>query len=94
MKKILFVLGAVAFLAVPSWAQLYNDKHDATVNSVDRAAMQATEMYSDVPAAGAKEEALTQDVRYQNMTEPMNEANEHHFDEGAKDTTIVDKSEK
>jgi hypothetical protein len=92
IRYFLFVL-VVILLTVPSWAQIYDGKQEEMVGTMDRAIYQVNDMWADVPIAGADEDVKPQDVRYQNMTVPLNEANERHFVEGAKATTIVDKAE-
>jgi hypothetical protein len=89
LKYFLFVC-VVVLLVAPSWAQIYQDKYEEMVGPMDRAANQVNELYADMPEVGAEEDAMPQDVRYQNMTEPMNEANEHHFDQGKGFKTIGD----
>jgi hypothetical protein len=92
-KYFLFVC-AIVLLIVPSWAQLYEGKQDEMVAPMDRAINQANEMYADFPFPGDKEDAIPQEVRYQEMTEPVNGANERHFEEGRHAQTIVEREEK
>ena len=83
MKTGVMVLGVMILSAVSAQAQVYDDRHDVMVNSMDRAIEQSDEDYKNVPIAGAAEDAKTQDVRYEGMTAPMNTANERHLDAGA-----------
>jgi hypothetical protein len=46
---------------------------------MDRAASQHAAIYANVANPGEEEESLPQDARYTNMTEPMEEANDQHF---------------
>jgi hypothetical protein len=89
LRYFLFVCALVMLMA-PSWAQIYEDKYEEMVGPMDRAGNQSIEMYADVPAAGAEEDAMPQDVRYQNMTVPMNEANENHFGAGKGYRTVAE----
>ena len=93
VRYFLFVC-VVVLLAAPSWAQIYDGKHEELVAALDRAIYQVNDLYVDVPIAGADEDVQPQDVRYQNMTEPVDQANERHFEEGAKIKTIIEKNEK
>jgi hypothetical protein len=93
IRYFLFVC-VVVLLAVPSWAQLYDGKQEEMAAPMDRAINQVNDMYANVPIAGADEDVKPQDVRYQNMTVPMNQANERHFEEGAKVKTIIDENGK
>jgi hypothetical protein len=90
MLKYFLFLFALVVVVAPSWAQVYEDKYQEMVGPMDRVANQVNEMYADVPIAGAEEDATPQDVRYQNMTEPMNQANEKHFEQGKGYRTIRD----
>ena len=93
VRYFLFVC-VVVLLAAPSWAQIYDGKHEELVAALDRAIYQVNDLYVDVPIAGVGEDAVPQDVRYYHMTEPLNEANEHHFDQGTNVKTIIEKNEK
>ena len=92
IRYFLFVC-IVVLLAVPSWAQFYDGKHEDMVAVMDRAINQVNDIYANVPIAGAGDDAIPQDVRYQNMTVPMNEANERHFEQGAKVNTVIEDNE-
>ncbi len=94
MKKYFLTVGVLLLLAVPSWAQSYEGKHDMILNSMDRAAVEHNDLYSNVPIPGAKEDVKPQDVRYDESTEPLDMANERHFNETANIETIIEKSEK
>lgn len=90
MKKIVLFVGILAFLPLTAQAQLYNDKYDALVSGVDRAASDAATTYSNVESAGAQEEALSPSEHYDLLTQPTNEANDRHFDVGSNITTIIE----
>jgi hypothetical protein len=92
LRYFLFVC-AIVLLVAPSWAQLYDGKQDEMVAPMDRAANQANEMFADQPFPGADEEVKPQDVRYQEMTQEVDEANERHFDVGRNAQTIVEREE-
>jgi len=94
MFRYFLFICAVVLLAYPSWAQLYDDRHQEMVAPMDRAANQVNDLYADVPIAGADEDVKPQDVRYQNMTVPLNDANERHFDQGTNVKTIIDHADK
>ena len=81
MKKIFgVVLFAVGFFATTyAIGQIYDGQHDAVTGPMDRAVEQHTAAYANVGAPGENEEALSQDERYTNMTEPLDAANDRHF---------------
>ncbi len=94
MKEIFLMVFLMVFLMsvlpLTAQAQFYNDKHDEMVSTMDRAASDADATYANVEAAGAREEAMAQGDHYDYLTQPMNEANERHFDEGVKTSTITE----
>ena len=94
MKDQLLFLGIMFLLVGAASAQMYDGKHDELVNPMDRAVVEVNDMYSNVPVAGAREDVTPQDVRYQNMTEPLDEANDRHFESATNFETIIEKSEK
>ena len=81
MKKIFGVLlFTVGFLsATYAIAQIYDGMHDAVVEPMDRVAAQHNAVYANVGKAGDAEDAMLQDERYTNMMEPMDDANDRHF---------------
>ena len=83
MKKLFAVMMFIAgsLFAVQGMAQIYDQKAEQIGSPMDRTAEQHAELYADVGKAGDAEEAMSQDERYGNMTEPLDEANERHFDE-------------
>jgi hypothetical protein len=73
----LFLAGVLA--AGVAVGQVYNGLDDQLNAPMERAIARSNADYADVPIAGAAEDALSQEVRYANMTVPQNEANERHF---------------
>jgi len=73
------ILAGFLLLAVPVTAQVYDKKHDALVAPMDEAAVRARAQQAELRTVGDKEDAMTQDDRYEMMTNVVNEANEKHF---------------
>jgi hypothetical protein len=81
MKKLCGIILFAAGLFVSTYAigQIYDGQHDAMVASMDRAAEQHAAVYANVGIPGADEDIKSQEERYSNMTEPMDDANDRHF---------------
>jgi hypothetical protein len=90
MKKVFLMVLLMSVLPLTAQAQLYNDKHDEMVSTMDRAASDADATYANVDVAGAKEDAMPQGDHYDYLTQPMNEANERHFDASAQTETVTE----
>lgn len=81
MKRTALIVFILTVVPVTVHAQVYSDKHDELVSSVDRAAADANKIYANVAVAGAQEEALSQEQHYDYLTQPLHKANERHFNE-------------
>lgn len=79
MKIKTFLLAAFFLWTTPSTAQIYNDKYENLVSSMDRAAENSQDYYADIPAPGASEEDKEGAERYEENVLPLDEANERHF---------------
>lgn len=83
MKKIfvgvLFIVGF--FSATYAIAQIYEGRAAAITEPMDRVEGQHEQMYANVGSAGDADNAVPQDQRYTNMTDPLDQANERHFNE-------------
>ena len=90
MKKVFGVLiFAVGFLAATyAMAQVYNDKHDAMVEPMERVIHEHDAVYANVGTAGEAEDALSQHERYDNMMAPMDNIVDQHFNTVAHEPDI------
>jgi hypothetical protein len=83
MKKafavILFVVGFLA--ASYAIAQVYDEHYEKVSDPMDRTAAQHQAAYANVRGVGDDEAALPQDERYEDMTDDVDKANEHHFND-------------
>lgn len=79
MNKFLAVLFGLILLSIPAVAQVYEGKDALIKAPLDGAIDRHSNMYANVPLAGAYEDVKPQEVRYIEMTDPVNVANERHF---------------
>lgn len=82
MVQILAILFGIILISIPATAQIYQDKANAMAAPLEDAVEQANAVYSNVPFPGDDENAEPQEARYEEMTNGVDEANEHHFDMG------------
>ncbi|MBF0485038.1 MAG: hypothetical protein HQL16_00855 [Candidatus Omnitrophica bacterium] len=91
MKKIFLLMVILATVFVLSAkAQIVPGKYDVMTGAMDRTAALHNAMYSDVPKAGANEDAVPQAERYDDMVKDMNRGVDHHFEEGSNYQSIID----
>jgi predicted protein tyrosine phosphatase len=81
MKNTLFaVLFAVSFLsATRVMGQIYNDKSEVLTAPMDAAAEKHLAIAANAKVAGDDEAKLSQEERYEEMTEAVDNANERHL---------------
>ncbi|MBF0387298.1 MAG: hypothetical protein HQL20_05520 [Candidatus Omnitrophica bacterium] len=79
MVQFLAVVFGLILVAVPVMAQVYNGRAEVIVAPMDNAIATANAYYANVANPGAVEESQPQDVRYNEMTNAMDEANQRHF---------------
>ena len=90
MKKLFGVLiFAVGFLAATyAMAQVYNDKHDAMLEPMERVVHEHDTVFGNVGEPGASEDAQSQHERYDNMMAPMDNIVDQHFNTVAHEPDI------
>ena len=67
------------FSATYAMGQIYTDKADIVKAPMDQMAVEHNAMFADVPGAGDDEIQKPQDERYNEMTAPMEDINQRHF---------------
>ncbi|MBF0593660.1 MAG: hypothetical protein HQL22_01685 [Candidatus Omnitrophica bacterium] len=80
MVQFLAVVFGIILVSIPAMAQIYNGKDQEVKAPLDRAVAESNAMYANVEKAGAAEDRKTQEARYYEMTNAVNQANEHHFE--------------
>jgi ABC-type transporter MlaC component len=91
MNKILFaVLFLMTACLMSAQAQIKDGQYSAMTEPVDRAVGQHNAMYRYVPEPGADEDVKPQDVRYNQMTVPVNEAMDRHLEVSHSVNTIIE----
>lgn len=60
-------------------AQFYDGKSDELRTEIDKKYNEESVYYSNIPNPGIDEDAKLQNIRYQELTNAVNEANERHF---------------
>ena len=79
MVQLLAVIFGVLLIAVPATAQIYRNQANAVVSPFNKVIQRTNAVYANTAYPGDEENSKSQALRYRQMTEPMNDANERHF---------------
>jgi hypothetical protein len=79
MKHILYFLAAITLVTIPAIAQIYEGKASDYKAPLDQVIEEFNAEYANKVIAGAAEDLKPQALRYRQMTQALNEANERHF---------------
>lgn len=87
MKNLLLVL-VFFILSVPAFAQIYEQQYDRILAPMEKVVGEHNNKYANVAIPGAEDDLKDQALRYDEMVNSVNEANERHFNELV-NTTIL-----
>jgi len=80
MIQLLAVIFGIIMVSIPVMAQVYPNKTQEIKEPFDQVVEQTNAFYSNETTAGAAEETKSQEIRYEEMTNAIDEANERHFE--------------
>jgi hypothetical protein len=90
MKNMLLIL-VLLVLSVPALAQIYEQQYDRILAPMERVVGEHNNEYANVAIPGAEDDLKDQAVRYDEMVNSVNEANERHFNELVNTTILGEK---